>query len=77
MTVEELSFEAGYAELERVVARLQEGGLTLEESLALFERGMALARRCQQQLDQADLRLRQLMADGQLQDIEEDTEDRT
>ena len=69
MADEELSFEAGYAELERVVARLQEGGLTLEESLALFERGMALARRCQQQLDQADLRLRQLMADGRLGEV--------
>lgn len=74
MADEELSFEAGYAELERVVARLQEGGLTLEESLALFERGMALARRCQQQLDQADLRLRQLMADGRLEDVAGDEE---
>ena len=64
MADEQLSFEAGYAELEQLVTRLQEGGLTIEESLALYERGMALARRCTQQLDEAELRVRQLMADG-------------
>ncbi len=63
------TFEAGYAELEQVVPRLQEGGLTLEESLALFERGMALARRCSEQLERAELRVRQLLADGQAVDL--------
>ncbi len=70
MPDEDLSFEAGYAELEQLVARLQQGGLTIEESLALFERGMALARRCAQQLDEAELRVRQLMADGHAREVE-------
>jgi exodeoxyribonuclease VII small subunit len=70
MADEELSFEAGYAELEQLVARLQQGGLTIEESMALFQRGMALARRCAQQLDEAELRVRQLMADGRLGEAE-------
>jgi len=70
MADEELSFEAGYAELERLVARLQGGGLTIEESMALFERGMALARRCSAQLEQAELRVRQLMADGHIDEAE-------
>ena len=59
------SFEASYAELEQVVARLQAGGLTLEESMALFERGMLLARACSAQLERAELRVRQLLADGE------------
>jgi exodeoxyribonuclease VII small subunit len=70
MTDEHATFEAAYAELEQVVARLQDGGLTLEESMALFERGMLLARRCSDQLEQAELKVRQLLDDGQLQDLE-------
>ena len=69
MAEEELTFEAGYAELEALVARLQEGGLTLEESMALFERGMQLARACGAQLEQAELRVRQLTADGEAVDM--------
>ncbi len=68
MAEEELTFEAGYAELEALVARLQEGGLTLEESMALFERGMQLARTCSAQLERAELRVHQLTADGEAVD---------
>ncbi len=68
MTEEEMTFEAAYAELEALVARLQEGGLTLEESMALYERGMQLARACGRQLDRAELRVRQLAADGEAVD---------
>lgn len=69
MGEEPTTFEAGYAELEQLVARLQEGGLTLEESLRLFERGTFLARHCQEQLAQAALRVSQLLADGQMLEI--------
>jgi exodeoxyribonuclease VII small subunit len=54
---EELSYEAARAELEDVVRRLEAGGLTLEDSLALWERGEALATTCQQWLDGARARL--------------------
>ena len=54
---EELSYEAARAELEDVVRRLEAGGLSLEESLALWERGEALAKVCQQWLDGARARL--------------------
>ena len=54
---EELSYEAARAELEDVVRRLEAGGLSLEESLALWERGEALAVICQQWLDGARARL--------------------
>ncbi|MDQ1713890.1 MAG: exodeoxyribonuclease small subunit [Frankiaceae bacterium] len=54
---EEPSYEAARAELEDVVRRLEAGGLGLEESLALWERGEALATTCQQWLDGARARL--------------------
>jgi exodeoxyribonuclease VII small subunit len=54
---EELSYEAARAELEDVVRRLEAGGLSLEESLALWERGEALAKVCQDWLDGARARL--------------------
>ena len=52
-----LSYEQARDELVAVVARLEAGGATLEESLALWERGEALATRCQQWLDGARERL--------------------
>lgn len=54
---EELSYEVARAELEDVVRRLEAGGLALEESLALWERGEALAKVCQDWLDGARARL--------------------
>ena len=53
-------FEALYRRLEETVAKLEEGGLTLEESLALYEEGMKLARRCQEMLRDAELRVTRL-----------------
>lgn len=55
--VEELSFEAARDELVRVVAELEQGSPTLEHSLALWERGEALAARCEQWLLGAKRRL--------------------
>jgi exodeoxyribonuclease VII small subunit len=62
--IENLTFEQAFAELEETVRKLEAGGLTLEESLGLFERGQALATRCNAQLDQAELKLRQLSPEG-------------
>lgn len=54
------SFEDALAELEEIVSRLENGDLTLEESLATFERGQQLAALCNSVLDQAELRLEQI-----------------
>ncbi len=62
---EELTFEEAFAELEETVRKLEAGGLTLEESLALYERGQALAARCSALLDQAELKVRQLTPEGE------------
>ncbi len=47
-------FESALAELEQIVARLERGDLSLEESLRQFERGVALTRSCQRALRQAE-----------------------
>ena len=62
--IEDLTFEQAFAELEETVRKLEAGGLALEESLALFERGQALAAHCNAQLDQAELKIRQLSPEG-------------
>ena len=54
---EDLSYEQARAELAAVVEKLEAGGATLEESLALWERGEALADICQTRLDGARDRL--------------------
>ena len=54
-------FEAALAELEKIVKRMEEGEQTLEESLADFERGMALSRACQKSLDEAEQRVEKLV----------------
>ncbi|MBD8062568.1 MULTISPECIES: exodeoxyribonuclease VII small subunit [Georgenia] len=55
--VESLSYEQAREELQDVVRRLETGAATLEESMRLWERGEALAARCQQWLDGARERL--------------------
>jgi len=55
--VTSLSYEEARDELVQVVARLEQGAATLEESLALWERGEALARRCEEWLVGAKARL--------------------
>ena len=55
-------FEQSLAELESVVERLEHGELPLEEALAQFERGIALARSCQEALKQAEQKVEILLA---------------
>jgi exodeoxyribonuclease VII small subunit len=58
--VEELTYEQAYAELDGIVALLEQEQTDLEATIAWFERGQALAKRCQELLDQAELRVRTL-----------------
>jgi exodeoxyribonuclease VII small subunit len=70
------SFESLFSELEATVAKLEAGDLSLDESLALFQRGMDLSKKCGALLDQAELRIKELVpqANGEmeLEDVEED-----
>ena len=62
---EELSFEDAFQELEETVRRLEAGGLSLEEALALYERGQASAALCSARLDEAELKLSELQPDDE------------
>ncbi len=60
--VENLSYEEAVRELEGVIGALETAQVSLEDSLALYERGQSLAARCAALLDQAELRLKTLAA---------------
>ena len=55
------SFEKALAELEQIVAKLEKGGLALNESLALFEKGVKLARFLRDDLDRAEKKVEILL----------------
>src|SRR5262245_12846311 len=58
---QEQSFESSLASLERIVANLESGDLPLERAMELFEEGVALARRCQSQLGDAERKVEMLL----------------
>jgi exodeoxyribonuclease VII small subunit len=58
------SFEDQMAELEKVVDRLEQGDLTLEENVKLFERGVQLSNACKAQLANAESRIQVLLEPG-------------
>lgn len=66
-SISSLSFEAAMGELESIVRRLESGDVSLEESVALYERGHALRVHCEARLAAAQARIEQvsLGADGQ------------
>lgn len=69
-----LSYEQARDELAQVVGTLESGGLDLEESLTLWERGEQLARRCEALLDGAQARVRAVLdrvEDEELDELEE------
>lgn len=70
--VDTLSFEAARDELVKVVAELEQGAPTLEQSLALWERGEALAARCEEWLIGAKRRLEAARASGNSDTSDED-----
>jgi exodeoxyribonuclease VII small subunit len=61
-SLDDLSYEQAFQELQAVVEQLEAGDLPLEESLALFERGQALSARCSSLLEKAQLRLTEMTA---------------
>ena len=69
-------FERNLTELEKVVERLEQGDLSLEESVKLFEEGVKLSASCKQELEAAEGKVQILMEQGgklKPRDLEEET----
>jgi exodeoxyribonuclease VII small subunit len=62
--VVKLPFERAIEELESIVKRLEDGKVPLEESVAIYERGEALKRRCEDLLRQAEARVQKITLDA-------------
>ncbi len=62
--VNALAFEKALAELETIVQKLERGDVALEESVAIYERGQALKRRCEELLAEAERRVEKITLDA-------------
>ncbi len=69
-----VAFEESLEQLDAIVAQLEDGQLALDDALRLFERGVQLARACQQMLDTAELRVQKLRIPEGGQALGEDEE---
>jgi len=58
--VDQLTFEKALAELEEIVGRLERGDVPLAESIAIYERGEALKKRCEKLLSEAEARVEKI-----------------
>lgn len=71
---EQLTFEKSLAELEKIVKAMEEGSLSLEDSLKHFEHGIALIKQCQNAITSAEAKVKILLGDNNdatLQDYKE------
>jgi exodeoxyribonuclease VII small subunit len=66
---EKKTFEQSISELEEIVSQLENGDVTLDESLSLFERGIKLSKSCQKMLDAAEKKVSILLTndDGEIE----------
>jgi exodeoxyribonuclease VII small subunit len=71
---EEMKYEEAFQELKELVEKLESNELELEEGLELFERGQALAKRCGDLLEEADLKIKEITANdsGEYEEIDLD-----
>ena len=68
--MQEMSFEQAMERLEKITAELSREGITLEESLSLYEEGVALARTCNQYLEDTERKIKmlQISSDGEIEE---------
>lgn len=68
-SVESLTFEQALEELDNIIAQLESGELSLEDSVDIYERGRKLSSHCQTLLEKAELRLSQLDSRGEVRPL--------
>lgn len=71
----DVAFETALEELESLVEKMETGELSLEDSLAAFERGVKLTRHCQSSLKAAELKVKVLTESGDLEELDIDSLD--
>jgi exodeoxyribonuclease VII small subunit len=65
-----IDFESSLKELESIVAKLEDENINLEDSVKSFEAGINLVKECQKQLENAELKVKELLEDGSSQELD-------
>jgi|TARA_B110000438_G_scaffold20962_1_gene19102 exodeoxyribonuclease VII small subunit len=65
-----IDFESSLKELESIVTKLEDENINLEDSVKSFEAGINLVKECQKQLEEAELKVKELLDDGSSQELD-------
>ena len=65
-----INFESSLKELESIVKKLEDENINLEDSVKSFEAGINLVKECQKQLEEAELKVKELLDDGSAQELD-------
>ena len=65
-----VNFESSLKKLEQIVAKLEDGDISLEDSVKSFEEGISLVKECQKQLSSAELKVKKLLESGDTVDLD-------
>ena len=65
-----VNFESSLKKLEQIVAKLEDGDISLEDSVKSFEEGIGLVKECQKQLSSAELKVKKLLESGATLDLD-------
>ena len=63
------NFEASLKKIEKIVLKLEDGDISLEDSVKSFEEGIGLVKECQKQLSEAELKVKKLLGNGESVDL--------
>ena len=63
------NFETSLKKLEKIVLKLEDGDISLEDSVKSFEEGIGLVKECQKQLSEAELKVKKLLGNGESVDL--------
>ena len=65
-----VNFETSLKKLEKIIEKLEDGEISLEDSVKSFEEGIGLVKECQKQLSQAELKVKKLLENGDTVDLD-------
>tara|TARA_B100001057_G_scaffold396802_1_gene406722 strand:- start:49 stop:267 length:219 start_codon:yes stop_codon:yes gene_type:complete len=65
-----VNFETSLQKLEKIIEKLEDGDISLEDSVKSFEEGIGLVKECQKQLSQAELKVKKLLDNGDIVDLD-------